>query len=105
MILLVIVFACRLICGCLTCCRLICGCLTFCRLICGCLTFCRLICCCLTFYRLACCRLICGCLTFCRMTDMGAEDFQHGLTQAFSAFRQVKELVGAAYTHGGPFMP
>ena len=56
------------------------------------------------------CRLICCCLTFCRMTDMGAEDFQYVLGQAFqafifSAFRQVKELVSATYTHGGPFMP
>ena len=49
------------------------------------------------------CRLICCCLTFCRLTDMGAKDFQHGLTQVFSIFRQVKELVSAAYTHGGVF--
>ncbi len=47
---------------------------------------------------LACCYLICCCLT-----DMGAEDFQYGLTQVFSVFRQVKELVSAAYTHRGTF--
>ena len=44
----------------------------------------------------------------CRLTDMGAEEVQHGSTQVFiiiiiSVFRQVKELVSAAYTHGGTF--
>ena len=40
-----------------------------------------------------------------RLTDMGAEDVQHSLTQFFSVFRQVEELVSAAHAHGVPIMP
>ena len=84
MLRLVIFFVCRL---------------TFCRLIRCRLVFCRLVFCRLVFCRLVCCRLTC-----CRLTDMDAENVQHGLAQFFSVFRQVKELVSTAYTHGFTFM-
>ena len=44
-------------------------------------------------------------LTCCRLTDMGAENVHHGLTQVSSVFRQVEELVSAAHAHGISFMP
>ena len=36
---------------------------------------------------------------------MGAENVQHGLTQASGVFRQVEELVSATHAHGVPVMP
>ena len=41
----------------------------------------------------------------CRLTDMGAKDVHHGLTQASRVFRQMEELVSAAHAHGVPLMP
>ena len=41
----------------------------------------------------------------CRLTDMGAENIQHGLTQISRVFRQVEELVSAAHAHGVTTMP